>query len=158
MDEHRTGSAGLAYLMAWTTLGILAGVMLLGVSGCDQNNSAESAGRKIDQVVEKAGKEMDKAAEAARQEVAQAKSAVTEKAGEAGKSFDDAKLSTRVKAALIAEPGLKSLTIDVSTADGIVTLHGTTDSKADREKAVLVASRVDGVKSVRNDLVVLRGS
>ncbi len=61
---------------------------------------------------------------------------------------DDAAVTTKVKAALLAEPGLRSMEIHVDTKDGVVTLTGTPDSSAVRDKAVVVARNVAGVKEV----------
>ena len=61
---------------------------------------------------------------------------------------DDAAVTTKVKAALLAEPGLRSMEIHVDTKDGVVTLTGTPDSSAVRDKAVVVARNVAGVKDV----------
>lgn len=61
---------------------------------------------------------------------------------------DDAAVTTKVKAALLAEPGLRSMEIHVDTKDGVVTLTGTPDSSAVRDKAVVVARNVTGVKDV----------
>ena len=75
-----------------------------------------------------------------------------------GKSSDDAALAALVKSVLVAEPGLKASAIQVEAADGVVTLHGTTESGGDRDKALQVASRVTGVKAVEDKLIVMKGS
>lgn len=61
---------------------------------------------------------------------------------------DDAAVTTKVKAALLAEPGLRSMEIHVDTKDGVVTLTGTPDSAANRDRAVVIARNVAGVKDV----------
>ena len=48
--------------------------------------------------------------------------------------------------------------IDVVVSDGVVSLWGTTSSKAELVRAGEVAQRVDGVKSLDNRLVIVRGS
>jgi osmotically-inducible protein OsmY len=63
-----------------------------------------------------------------------------------------------VKAALSAEPGLRSITVDVKSADGVITLYGTADTPASSHRAAMVALNVDGVRSVKNEMVVVRGS
>lgn len=87
----------------------------------------------------------------------QAGSAIREKAVEAGKAVDDASLTAKVKSALIAEPNLKSMTINVDSMAGVVTLKGTTDSQENRQKAAQIASTVEGVRDVKNELVVISG-
>jgi len=44
------------------------------------------------------------------------------------------------------------------SADGAVTLFGTTPTASDREQAARVAAGVDGVRSVKNNLVIVAGS
>lgn len=64
----------------------------------------------------------------------------------------DASLTTKVKAALLAEPELKSLEIHVETVKGTVHLSGRVGSEAAIQKAVEVARNVKGVKMVKNEL------
>jgi osmotically-inducible protein OsmY len=69
-------------------------------------------------------------------------------------ALDDATVTTKVKSALIADPDLSGLSIDVDTAQNVVTLRGSVVSDAMRQKAEQLARSVDGVKEVRNELVV----
>ena len=80
-----------------------------------------------------------------------AASAVLDKAGEVAL---DSAVTVRIKSALLADPAIKSLKIDVETKDGVVALSGTVPSAANAERAVTVAKGVDGVKSVVNRLTV----
>ncbi|MFO1305707.1 MAG: BON domain-containing protein [Burkholderiales bacterium] len=72
----------------------------------------------------------------------------------AGAKIDDAAITTKVKAALMAEPGLRSLEINVDTRDNVVTLNGTVDSQEKKQRAMQLAQGVEGVKSVSDNLVV----
>jgi osmotically-inducible protein OsmY len=67
-------------------------------------------------------------------------------------------LEARVKAALSAEPDLRAVTVDVKSADGVITLYGTADTSSNSHRAAMVALNVDGVRSVKNAMVVIRGS
>lgn len=69
-----------------------------------------------------------------------------------GEYVDDTVITTKVKAAVLNEPSLKSGQINVETFKGVVQLSGFVDSRASIDKAVEVARRVEGVKSVRNDM------
>lgn len=158
MENLKKMADSILYWAAWAILTMLTGILLAGLVACEQKLSAEKTGKEIDQAVSSASRQLESAAVAAKQEVARAQSALVENAREAGKSLEDTAVTARVKAALIAEPRLKALAIDVSTANGVVTLHGTADSPVSRDNAVQVASNVDGVKSVRNELLVVRGS
>jgi hypothetical protein len=69
-------------------------------------------------------------------------------------AVDDSAITAKVKAALLAEPGLKSLQINVDTKNAAVTLSGAVDSDASKEKAKQVAAGVSGVNSVVDQLTV----
>jgi hyperosmotically inducible periplasmic protein len=74
---------------------------------------------------------------------------------EVSKSAAGAALTTKVKSALAADAGLRTVTsIDVDSADGVVTLKGRVDSADMKKKAEAIAKKVDGVKSVKNELKV----
>lgn len=66
--------------------------------------------------------------------------------------IEDSVVTTKVKAALINEPSLKSTEINVETLKGEVQLSGFVRSHADQNKAVEIALRVKGVMSVKNDM------
>jgi len=68
--------------------------------------------------------------------------------------LDDAGITAKVKTALIAEPGLSGLAIDVDTSGNVVSLHGSVASDAARANAERVARAVGGVKDVKNNLTV----
>jgi hyperosmotically inducible protein len=71
-----------------------------------------------------------------------------------GEYIDDSIITTKVKAAVLAEPTLKSMEISVETFKGIVQLSGFVSSQAAAYKAVAVARGVAGVRSVKNDMLV----
>ena len=139
----------------WTAM---TAVFALSLAACDQKPSAEKFGKDIDRAADKAGRQFEQAADTAGKKIDQAASVISEKTAEAGKAIDDAALTAKVKSALVTEPGLKALAINVDTTGGVVTLHGTTDTPANRDKAGQVASGVQGVKSVTNKLEIAKGS
>ena len=61
-------------------------------------------------------------------------------------------ITTKVKAALLDEPPVKSAEINVETFKGVVQLSGFVSSAAAESTAVAVARKVAGVKSVKNDM------
>jgi len=69
-----------------------------------------------------------------------------------GEYVDDSVITTKVKAAVLHEPSLKSAEINVETFKGVVQLSGFVSSQANIDKAVEVARGVAGVKSVKNDM------
>jgi len=68
--------------------------------------------------------------------------------------IDDSGITAKVKAAILDEPGLKTLQIAVTTVNGVVTLSGSVDSRSNSDRAEALASAVAGVKAVENRLVV----
>ena len=71
-----------------------------------------------------------------------------------GEYASDAMITTKVKAAIVAEPAISALEIAVETNDGIVRLSGTVDTAAQSDAATRVARGVDGVKQVTNEIKV----
>jgi hyperosmotically inducible protein len=66
-----------------------------------------------------------------------------------------ATLTTKVKTALASDVGLRTMTnIDVDSDKGVVTLKGKVTSADAKKRAEEVAKKVDGVKSVKNQLRV----
>lgn len=66
--------------------------------------------------------------------------------------IDDSFLTTKVKAAILRQPVLKSSEIHVESYKGVVQLSGFVNSRSDINRAVEVTRTVRGVKSVRNDI------
>jgi osmotically-inducible protein OsmY len=69
-----------------------------------------------------------------------------------GEYIDDSVITAKVKAAIFNEPTLKSAEINVETYKGRVQLGGFVHSQSDIKKAVAIAHKVGGVKSVKNDM------
>jgi osmotically-inducible protein OsmY len=72
----------------------------------------------------------------------------------AGEYVDNSLITTKVKAAILDEPSLKSLQISVKTYKAVVQLSGFVDSEQSVRRAGEVAASVQGVSSVKNDLIV----
>lgn len=72
----------------------------------------------------------------------------------AGQAVDDATIGTKMKAALAADPELSALKINVDTTQGTVRLRGEVKSMALRRKAEEMARKIEGVKSVENQLMI----
>src|ERR1043166_4568332 len=69
-----------------------------------------------------------------------------------GQYVDDSVITTKVKSAILGEPGLKVSEIKVETFKGVVQLSGFVNSRDDINSAMKIARNVDGVKSVKNDM------
>jgi osmotically-inducible protein OsmY len=69
-----------------------------------------------------------------------------------GEYVEDSVLTGRVKAAILAEPSLRSMEINVETFKGRVQLSGFVNSQADIDRAVAMVRGMSGVSSVKNDM------
>lgn len=72
----------------------------------------------------------------------------------AGEYVDGSAITTKVKAAILEDPDLKTFQISVKTYKGVVQLSGFVDSKEMVARAGEVAGQVSGVREVKNDLIV----
>lgn len=140
----------------------LLGISLLlaaALTACDKTpGPAESAGKQIDQVALDAGKKIEQSAADASKAIEKTAEKVGEKMSEQGAktavAIDDTEITTKVKAAIFAEEGLKTLQISVDTVKGVVTLSGSVNSISNSETAKSLAAAVTGVTEVINNLVV----
>ena len=124
-----------SHLKPMIAITALASSLLL-VVGCGQQGTGTTVGQKMDRAADK---------------VADSTASASAKVATAA---DDTAITAKVKAALIAEPGLKSTDINVDTKEATVTLSGTVASNELRDKAKQIASSTNGVKNVVDNLVV----
>jgi len=80
--------------------------------------------------------------------------AATAKQESTGEYVDDVMITSKVKVAILGEPTLKSMEINVETFKGVVQLSGFVSSQVAINKAVELARAVHGVSSVKNDMRV----
>src|SRR5262245_43847326 len=138
----------------------VASAVTLNVAGCGERQpqpSTDKYGQNSKQPADSANSRLEGAAGTAQEKLESAANAVEKKMESAGKTLEDAAVTAKVKSALIAEPNLKAMSIDVDTTGGIVTLKGTTENAEQKQRAEQLAATVEGVRSVRNELVVVRG-
>lgn len=69
-----------------------------------------------------------------------------------GEYIDDTTITTKVKAALVADKSVKAANVSVETFKGTVQLSGFADNTAEMTRAVEIARKVTGVKAVQNDI------
>ncbi len=74
-----------------------------------------------------------------------------------GTVVDESVLSTKVKSALMASDDIKSLDIKVQINKGVVMLSGFAENASQIERAIAVASGVEGVTSVDNQFSLKDG-
>jgi osmotically-inducible protein OsmY len=113
---------------------LAAGTLLM--AGCDQRAPAGSMAARADRATDKV------------------ETTVSNAANKTASASEDAAITAKVKAAILAEPGLKSLQINVDTNDKKVTLTGNVDNADLKERAKQIASSTSGVKEVVDQLNV----
>ena len=74
------------------------------------------------------------------------------KSGGFGAAIVDTVITTKVKAKFIGDPQLKGSDITVKTTNGVVTLTGSADAADAADRAAALATAVEGVKSVDNEI------
>ena len=75
----------------------------------------------------------------------------------AGEFTDDAALTAKVKSAIATDAGAKTAAaLNVETYRGVVQLTGFVDSDDQVNRAVSAAKKVQGVRSVKNDIRLKR--
>ena len=137
--------------------------------GCEQRGANDTVGKRMDQSSGKmqaqnapggtastapGGTSSDKMASTQPDKSSGQPNQAADKIGGAA---DDAAITAKVKAAILAEPGLKSLSINVDTKNATVTLSGNVASDNLRDRAKQIAMSTDGVKNVVDNLTVKAG-
>jgi len=71
-----------------------------------------------------------------------------------GQVVDDASITAAVKTKLMTDSVVGALKINVDTKDGVVSLNGPVKSQTEKDTALRIARETNGVKDVRDNLVV----
>jgi len=124
-------------------LAVVVMASVLGLTACKQDGPAEKAGQKVDQAVEQTSKKVEQATDQTGKKI--------EKAVE---SMDDAAITARVKAEILADPLLKTSQISVTTKGGVVRLSGVVDSNQSIDRALEITRSVKNVQTTENGLTV----
>ena len=134
--------------------------LALGLAACGPNDN-QTAGQKLDNAIERteqaadnAKVEADRAAETAGQKIDNAVEATKDAASNAVDAVGEAGITGKVNAALVGDPELSALKINVDTKDGVVTLNGEAPNQSAKDRAADLAKAVEGVTSVNNLLTV----
>jgi hyperosmotically inducible protein len=75
-----------------------------------------------------------------------------------GETIDDATITARVKTALLNDPQVGAMKIDVDTTQGVVTMSGVVKNKAEETRAIELARQTPGVRDVKSTMQVNPGS
>src|SRR5262245_51983278 len=71
-----------------------------------------------------------------------------------GEVMGDGALTAKIKSKMALDDYVKARSINIDTVDGVVRLTGTVESQEERERAVRLARETQGVKEVRDGLLV----
>lgn len=71
-----------------------------------------------------------------------------------GEYVDDSVITTQIKAKFAADKAVSALAISVETLQGVVQLSGFAKSADEKQTAERLAQSVEGVKGVKNDIVL----
>lgn len=110
----------------------------------DTGEALRQGGKQVEQAAEQVGQALEQGAERIEREVGPVAEAVLE----------DATVTAKVKAKLIADPEVNPFHIDVDTLEGVVTLSGQVKSENVKAEAEKLARITEGVKSVTNNIQV----
>lgn len=121
------------------------------LAACDQA-AEERAAQQAAESVRKGNQALRNLSDQVKEGSSDVAAAAKSGAKEVGAELADATITARVKTALLADPDVEGLRIDVDTKDAVVTLRGTVADPAQSERALDIARRVDGVRSVQSAL------
>lgn len=136
------------------TLTALACTAVLALAACDNRNTDQTAGQKVDAAISTMEKKADEVGADVKQGMEQAKDGAVTAMDSVSDKARDAAITTQINADLARDPELSALKIDVDTSDGKVVLKGTAPNDAAKERAAAKALAVAGVTAVDNQLRV----
>ncbi len=79
---------------------------------------------------------------------------VAQGANQAQRMASNAALTAKIKSKMALDDTVEAARIDVDTTEGVVTLRGTVESPAQRQRAMQLARETDGVTSVVDALTI----
>lgn len=149
-------------------IAVLAVLALMPLAACDQDGreavqterDAEGKaqihidGDEVESELEQAGEQLERGADQVQRGAEQVGATLERGAerieAEVGPVLDDASITAKIKAKLIADPEINSFHIDVDTVDGRVALNGKVASAEQRAEAEDLARGTVGVRQVVN--------
>lgn len=138
----------------------LSAAELRELNEADDSLTAKDIGSSVAAAAKSVGSSIRGAADETEDMAEDAAEGTAETAKDTGRSIggalSDMRITARTKLKLIGNDETPALDINVDTTDGIVTLFGTVPSERAKQEAEQEAREVDGVKAVRNQLIVKR--
>lgn len=138
-----------------TRLPLLAALAIAAaLTACSKQEDDRTAGQRLDGAISEAKQTAQETKRDAQQAINDAENSAARAADKTAQATGDMAITAKVNAALVADDKLKATQINVDTKEGQVTLTGQAPDAQSRERATTLASAVDGVKHVNNQLVV----
>lgn len=152
---------------------IVAVAAAASIAACDRSGDSRTAGQKVDDTIAKVEQQTEaikadvreaardakqagaEVAQGASNTVSEAKQATVDVAEAAADKVKDAIITSKVKSRLGSEPSLSGLVVTVDTRNGRVALRGSAPDSAAAGRAASIASGVDGVSSIDNQLAIV---
>lgn len=140
-------------LTRWPVVSALA--LSAALVACSKHQDDElTAGQRLDGAIAEAKQSARETKQDADKAIQQAERSASQAAENAAQTTTDMAITTKVNAALAVDDKLHATDINVTTKDGQVTLTGKAPDSTSRERATTLASAVNGVRQVNNQLVV----
>ena len=138
------------------TLSLLAALAVAtALTACGKSRDDDlSAGQRLDGAVADAKQAARDTRQEARETVKDAEMSASRAADATARVSTDMAITAKVNAALVADDRLEATQINVDTREGQVTLTGKAPDSQLCERAVTLASGVDGVKQGNNQLII----
>jgi len=125
----------------------LASSLALLATGCDRTPEGTAA-------QDEGADRTDSAAVDARNAADDMGNTMERSANRAGQAIDDGAITASVKSKYLLDDTLKGLQINVDTEQGTVTLTGSVQDDAAKQRATQIAQGVEGVVNVDNQLTI----
>src|SRR5262245_1101139 len=126
----------------------------MSLAACDRGEQERTAGQKVDSVAASTQQKIESVKNDMAQGAAEAQREMKEAGKDVKNAVNDATITASVNAKLAGDKELSALRINVDTVDGRVALRGSAPTPSARDRATQLASSVDGVRSVENQLVI----
>jgi osmotically-inducible protein OsmY len=117
------------------------------------DEAAATAGVDVD-VDDDLERRAGRAGDEIQEESREAADRIGDAADRTGAVITDAAITSAVKAKFLADTTVQGLQIDVDTNAGMVTLNGNVSSRAEADRATMLARNTDGVKGVQSNLKI----
>jgi len=141
-----------------TATAVCALAAALALGACDRRDSNQTAGQKMDAAVANTEQKAAEIKAEVKQQAGEVQQDMSRAANTAGDKVKDMSITTAINAELTRDAQLSALRINVDTTDGRVVLRGTAPDEASRLRATTLASHVEGVHAVDNQLSLGKGS